>query len=969
MPFTQHAAADSEARSTCPSALLLCAIFFFSGAAGISFEALWFRVMGITLGNSFWASNIVLASFMAGLAGGSALAARYGRRVRRPLRLYALIEVAVGLTGVAIVLVVPRLSAPLGRLFMHALSHDWLVNLVRLSVAFLLMLVPATAMGLTLPLLSKATSRFDANFGRVLGRLYGWNTLGGVAGALCGELWLIGWLGLRGTALVSGALNLASGALALVLARRASEDQASEEPAAVSSPPLAGRSWRVLSAAFLAGATLLSLEVIWFRFLQMFVFGTSFIFAAMLAVILLGIGAGGVLAARWLGWDRVAHRFAPLVALAAAVAVALSYSSFEPRPENVAYITGDTAGALSLFLRLMLPTALLSGVLFTLLGAAHREQCGEATEAAGQLTLANTLGAMLGSVLAGFFLLPRLGTEKALFAAMLSYGLVAWLSIGGPRTAQRSRHRRDMGLAVGAVLAIACAFYPFGLMRDRIIPFVLARYKDREPKLIALREGLTETIMYLRSSFHGVPLHHRLMTNGHSMTATTFRGVRYMKLYAYWAMALNPNARKALLISYGVGNTAKALTDTRQLETIDVVDISSDILELGALAFPGQRPPLSDPRVRVHVEDGRFFLQTTDERFDIITAEPPPLRGAGVNSLYSREYFGLARDRLREGGVLTYWLPVNQLRLPETKAILRGFCDAFPDCSLWSGAGLQWMLAGTRAARPVSDQQFAAQWRDPVVAPELAALAFEQPESLGSTFIADATTVDQWTRGAPPLDDDHPGRIGSSYPSEENGDPTYQTWMEPGGARERFRSSKYIREFWPEALRQRTPEYFGLQGVLDDLSVWGRFNPMATLQGVLTHSTQHTLALLLMGTEPRIQRIAAQLYESGARAADLEFEMGALAMSQRDYAAAEQHLALVSDGTNTVHAELLRTLALALLGKLPQARDGLNSLAASNTLQPADAASADWLAHFLRNEQLRRQNAAASGSELPIGSP
>jgi spermidine synthase len=630
----------------------------------------------------------------------------------------------------------------------------------------------------------------------------------------------------------------------------------------------------------------------------------------------------------------------------------------------VAYITADTAGAVSLFLRLMLPTALLSGVLFTLLGAAHRDECGEVAEAAGQLTLANTLGAMFGSVLAGFVLLPRLGMEKALFTAMLSYGLVAWLTMGVPKAVRPSRHWRMMAMAAWAIFAIGSVSYPFGLMRERIIPFVIARYKDADPKLIAMREGLTETVVYLRSTFHGVPLHHRLMTNGHSMAATTFRGVRYMKLYVYWAMAVNPSARKALLISYGVGNTAKALTDTRQLESIDVVDISRDVLELGALAYPGQRPPLSDRRVRVHVEDGRFFLQTTDERFDIITAEPPPLRGAGVNSLYSREYFSLARDRLRSGGVITYWLPVNQLRLSETKAILSGFCDAFPDCSLWSGAGLQWMLAGTRGARPVSEEQFGAQWRDPVVAPELADLAFEQPESLGSTFLADAATLNQWTQGAAPLDDDHPGLISSSYPAEENGDPIYETWMDHGLARERFQSSKFIRDLWPAGLRQRTVEYFALQGVLDDLCVWGRLNPIRSLQTVLTQSTQHTLPLLLMGTEPRIQRIAVPLYVAGERDTDVEFEIGARAMSQREYEAAEQHLALVSDGTAKVRAQLLRTLALALLGRLTDARDCLDSMA-FNTLRPADAACADWLAHFLRSEERRKQNAAAGGGKLP----
>src|SRR3954466_115693 len=149
--------------------LLLCLIFFFSGAAGVLFETLWFRVAGLTLGNSMLASNIVLASFMAGVAAGNAIAARYGERLRRPLQFYAVIEGTVGLTGLAIVVLMPPLSPVLGRVFTHVLAHAWLVNLLRLTVAFSLMIVPATAMGLTLPLLAKAITRGDGNFGRGLG--------------------------------------------------------------------------------------------------------------------------------------------------------------------------------------------------------------------------------------------------------------------------------------------------------------------------------------------------------------------------------------------------------------------------------------------------------------------------------------------------------------------------------------------------------------------------------------------------------------------------------------------------------------------------------------------------------------------------------------------------------------------------------------------------------------------------------
>jgi spermidine synthase len=838
-------------------ALPLSLIFFLSGAAGVLFETVWFRVMGLTLGNSVWAANIVLASFMAGLAAGNAIAARHGDRALRPLRLYAAIELLVGISGAAVVVLVPAVSPLLSRFLAGVAAHGWLLNVVRLAVASTVLIVPATGMGLTLPLIARAATQFDANFGRVLGRLYGWNTLGGMAGAWAGEWWLIESLGLRGAGAVAAALNLGAAGAALLLARRGGSAMPAKPPAKLDRPA-DGRSTRLLAAAFLSGATLLALEAVWFRFLLLFVFGTSFIFAAMLATVLLGIGAGGALAGLWLGRDRRAHRFAPMVALAAGLSVEVCYALFDPKVGTLAYTTDNTAGALSLFARLMLPASFASGVLFALLGAAEREECGEAAEAAGKLTLANTTGAVVGVLLAGFVLVPRIGIEKLLFASMLSYGSIAGLTSfpAGP-----DRRPRRALIAASGIFLVAAALYPFGLLKRHFVPLVLERYDSPKPELMVMREGLTETVMYLRNSFEGEPLYYRLMTNGHSMSATTYRGRRYMKLYAYWALAVNPSARDALLISYGIGNTAKALTDARQLSSIDVVDVSRDVLQLGSVVYPDTSPPLADPRVHVHVEDGRFFLQTTDRRFDLITAEPPPPRGAGITNLYSREYFGLVHDRLREGGVVTYWLPVNLLWLSETKAIIRAFCDVFPDCSLWTGAGLQWMLAGTRGAHgPVPEDRFSAQWHDPAVAPELAALGFERPESLGATFLADARTLARWTDDALPLDDDHPGRILARYPPDgEYGDPAYRSWMDARAARGRFETSDFIRDLWPAALRQRTVEFFGPQAVWNDLCVGGRSNTMQTLHMVLTRSSLRTLPLLSWVSHTwRSERVSAR---------------------------------------------------------------------------------------------------------------
>ena len=766
-----------------------------------------------------------------------------------------------------------------------------------------------------------------------------------MAGALCGELWLISWLGQRGTAFAAAALNVIAAVVALLLARRVGEATA-PAPEPLPMQRLTARAWRLLAAACLAGGALLALEVVWFRFLQLFVFGTSLVFAAMLAVILLGIGAGGVVASRWLSRDPQAQRFTSLVALGAGIATELAYVLFEPRVGASVYATGGAGAALLLSLRLMLPTAFLSGVLFTMLGAAQRNECGGAAETTGKLTLANTLGAMFGALVAGFVMLPRLGIEKALFALTLSYGVAAYLGGIRPQLVRPDRRRRTALIAVVALFGLVVALFPFGLMRGRFLKTLTKRFEGSNERSLGVREGRTETITYMRAQWNGEPLYYRLITNGYSMSASNYQAQRYMKMYVYWALAVNPDARKALLISYGVGNTAKALTDTRQLESIDV---SRDILDLSTVVFPGASNPLRDPRVRVHVEDGRFFLETTGQRYDLITAEPPPPRGSGIANLYSREYFQLIYDHLRDGGVVTYWLPIYQLHQSEGQAIIRGFCDALPDCSLWAGAGLEWMLAGTRGARgPVPEERFSAQWRDPVVGPELVAVGLERPEQLGATFIADAQTLGEWTRGAPPLDDDHPNRILSRPPSMSPEEAYYRSWGDAPAARQRFASSAFVRGLWPSQLRQRTEDYFEMEGILDDRHIWHRRNPIETLHAVLTRSSLRTLPQVLMGTEPILQRIALRAYGAGARGSQLEFQMGARALSERDYGAAAQHFALVDEPAQRVTARLFCALALELLDRKTEAQQVLDSIDLE-AMSGEDAIYALWLARFLRS--------------------
>ena len=246
---------------------------------------------------------------------------------------------------------------------------------------------------------------------------------------------------------------------------------------------------------------------------------------------------------------------------------------------------------------------------------------------------------MVGAFVGGFVLLPGLGMERSLFLLAAGYGAVA-LCVGEPAAGANPARRAPIWYGGLAVFAIVLGLFPFGLMNNRYFQIPARKYTGDGAAIVEVREGLTETIHYMRKDFLGAPLYYRLVTNGFSMSATVGSSNRYMKLFTYRPVAVHPNLHSVLLISYGVGSTAKSLTDTRSFETIDIVETSRDVLDMNRLVYPNPKDhPLYDPRVKVHVEDGRYFLLSTSRKFDLITGEPPPPRIAQTVSLTPANIF------------------------------------------------------------------------------------------------------------------------------------------------------------------------------------------------------------------------------------------------------------------------------------------------------------------------------------------
>jgi spermidine synthase len=859
-------------------------ILFLSGCSALLFEALWLRLSGLAFGNSVWSAALILSSFMAGLAFGSGIAARWKLRTARPLRVYASLEIIVAIFGCTLVFALPLIGTWLRPLFQSLWTHQELLNLLRFFFSFLILVIPATAMGLTLPVLVEDPVLRRYEFSRTIGVFYGCNTLGAVAGALFGEAILIRMWGLFGTGLTGAALCLVAASFALVIPSQTAES-------VLDTPllfPAKSMPWRMLIVSAGTGLTLLALEVVWFRFLRLYVSSSSITFCVMLAVILAGIGLGGIFSSLIPVRFRQDRQLLSVLLLIAAVATLLSYLFF-PIPTTLWDKTSFDIRAWQqialLSVALMFPVACLSGILLPTIAAAVQREVTGRMNSVGLTILWNTIGAALGPLLAGFVFLPRFGFQTSLVASAVIYALLALLVAMHDRL-------RILTIALGALFVFVLAIFPYH--RDQL-HFANARrpYEQDGSNFVRKIEGTADSFQLLRRDLAAGPYYYRLVTNSYSMSATQPRSQRYMRLFAYLPLALRPQSEDALLICYGVGVTADAFVRDRSLKHLDVVDISKEVFDLAdSYSGAGYSNPLLDPRVTTFVQDGRFFLQSCPGRYDIITGEPPPLKTLGTVNLYSGQFFRLMRDRLKEGGVVSFWLPVYQLTMADAKSILRAFQDVFPDASLWATNDLEWIMIGIKEPLSRPSEILARQlWSNPETGADLRRIGVELPEQMSALFLMDGEEIARLVKEIEPLDDFYPKRLSDAAPDLDAAFKFAFSYVQRNAALERFSSSSLIRQVWPDDWKKGLNLFFGVRETRFQSEMTGS-NWLAEMDLYLRYTKLRAPVLAAQDTDDwRVALAQKAARESpGSLAAETRRDLIAGAVADRNFPAAIQLL-------------------------------------------------------------------------------
>ncbi|MCB1008109.1 MAG: fused MFS/spermidine synthase [Acidobacteria bacterium] len=740
-------AARASARGTQRLALLLLA----SGFAALVYETVWVKQLGRVVGVEVHAVTIALAAFFAGLALGSALLGRVADRRARPIRFYALLEAGVALLGVVATFAL-SLSAPLFVALRAAAGPlAW-------ALPFALVGLPSFLMGGTLPALLRALAPGDADVAPATGLLYGANTVGAVLGTLATPFALIPAFGIRGTGLFAGAVGLAVAGAAIALDRRATGDV--ERPAEVDEPeeaPVPGARF-ALGLYAVAGGVALGYEVVWSELLVQFLSTRAYAFAVMLATYLTGLALGSLLFARW---SRARHdpwrTFGLLLAAAAASSIALVASLGGWLPDAQAVVGtwmsrlsgSETLEVIARFLVassavLLLPTLLL-GAAFP---AAARLAAGarRVGRDVGRVAALNTAGGIVGTLLAGFLLVPALGLVRALGALALAGALLGALAIvrgAGPKG-------RSRALAAAAVAAV---LVPVLLTPRDLLARLLAEEKGGE--LVFYREDVGGTVAVLEQAASADSFR-RLYIQGVSNSGDAPTSLRYMRLQALLPLLVHAGeARSSLVVGFGTGITVGALLPAPGLERRVVAELLAAVVAAGP-SFAGNLGAATDPRIEIRIGDGRHELLARTQRYDLVTLEPPPPSAAGVANLYSRDFYELVRARLEPGGLMAQWWPLPTQNEEDSRSLVRSFLDVFPYASAWSTEIHEVLLIGSDRPLALDGATVATRFAEPAVRDALAEVGVESPAALLGTYLLDRAGLERFAGDAPAVTDDRP---------------------------------------------------------------------------------------------------------------------------------------------------------------------------------------------------------------------
>lgn len=728
------------------------AIFILSGAAGLVYEIVWSRQLVLVFGNTTQAVSAILTGFFGGMAIGAFVGGRLADRVRSPLRMYGVLEIVL----VGVVLVTPLtfdlIHEAYRGIYPSLEGTPWL-PIARLVLA-VLALSPATIlMGATFPSLIRHLSS-DASLSTSFGRLYAANTVGAILGTLFAGLVLIEVFGLSGALAIGTLGSAAAGGVALWMSRGGSAAVAAE-PAPIAGEarvapvdPTPDRVRLALAIAFVSGLTSLGYQVTWTRLLASGTGNTTYVFTVILAMFLIGIALGAaifnVVRPRLRDPIRVLALAQVLVACFALVGlVTVLGNPVNRNPGNPFETLGTLLGVAFI---VVVPATTVMGIAFPAASALLRDRRSNAGTESGSLLAVNTTGAIIGSLLVPFVLMPTIGSP-AVVAVLASINALTAIVLAW---SVRPRAYPPAVFGAAALVVVVVLTLTPGAIRQPSAAGVIESggrvFESTEDEIAAVEAGQ-------------IGFTPELWVAGASMTLLTVDA----KLMPILPLMARPDAERALVVAFGMGTSFRSSL-IAGLRT-DVVELVPSVPRMFGYYYPDAQDVLADERGRVIIADGRNHLELTTERFDIIVTDPPPpIESSGASVISSREYYQAGREHLTPGGVMMQWTPFGSPE-SELKDHIRTFASVFPEVTVIRGAGgygiymlgsMEPMTIDAAAIRSILDR--------PGILADISS-AFDSPTTTvdgwvaeidALRWLADAADVQAYVGDGPLITDDRP---------------------------------------------------------------------------------------------------------------------------------------------------------------------------------------------------------------------
>ncbi|GMU21105.1 MAG: hypothetical protein AMXMBFR13_11990 [Phycisphaerae bacterium] len=720
--------------------------FFASGAAGLLYEICWIRKAALVFGAATPAVSTVLSAFFAGMAAGYYAFGRYAQRTRRPLRVYALLELTLGALGLLSPLCFVAAETLYASVYPQVAGSAAALILIRLVLVGAVLMPATFLMGGTLPLFCRAYVRLDSRLSLAVGGLYAWNTLGAAVGCAASGFLLIPAIGVNTTIYLAGTLNLIIGTAVLGIGRRLPlTDPLTATPPVQSTGSSAQRTSErraIYVLFFLTGFALLGNEVVWIRFLSLLVRNTVYTYTVTVTLILAGIVLGSLLIALFA--DRIRHRALLFGLLQVVVGIlVLVVLTRPPGWWRSSLDPTSVRNSLWAFAAVLLLPAVVSGASFPLAIRMAVEQAALAPGRVGRMSAVNTVGGIIGSLAVGFVLLPRWGLHVSLLVttgAYLLIGFAAWILL------ERSiRPAYRLALVAGGT----AAWLAPALLNTTRLP---ADFLARRDELVDFREGLSCDLAVVRKSGL-LRLEIDQLWQGQT-------GRNHQIMAAHVPMLLHPDPNQVAVIGVGTGTTCSRFL-MYDIDGLDSIDIEPALFDLIRRHFDSAW--MDDPRVRLIAEDGRNYLACTDRSYDLISIDVGQIFRPGAAAFYTVDFYARARDRLRPGGLISQFVPLGSFTPEEFRTVVASFLEVFPQSILWHNIS-ELLLIGTVGddlmlrpaswalveASPVlkSDLQY-AHWGGP-------ARALNRKEVFLAGFLAGPETLATLTGKAPRYRDDRP---------------------------------------------------------------------------------------------------------------------------------------------------------------------------------------------------------------------